>query len=258
MTGVLGKLSPFSTPADTQTAGHPSTADRTRPAATPVGFVSPILHFVAVVPLSIWLALGGAVALAAAAGAAAVRSGFLVRRQAGQFAALNEAAMTDALTGILNRRGFIAAADRELARSRRYERPFVLAYVDVRGLKAVNDSEGHRAGDKLIQTAAQLLADCARADDVVGRLGGDEMALVLAEQGREGAVAATDRISAEVAIRRAALGLQSRWDLTVGTAAYPQDGETIDELLRVADARLYEQRGIEIRDGVPAGIPARR
>jgi GGDEF domain-containing protein len=81
---------------------------------------------------------------------------------------------------------------------------------------------------------------------------------LLAEQGPEGAAVVTKRIAAEVAVRRDALGLQSRWDLTVGTAAYPQDGETIDELLRVADARLYEQRGIEIREGVPAGMPAPR
>jgi diguanylate cyclase (GGDEF)-like protein len=257
-TGLLGSLPLHSTSASTNAFTHPTAADPTRRATAPVGFVSPILHFVAVVPLSIWLALGGSLALAAVAAAVALRSSVRARRQAGRFAALNEAATTDALTGILNRRGFVAAAERELARSRRYERPFVLAYVDVRGLKAVNDSEGHRAGDKLIQTAAGLLADCARADDVVGRLGGDEMALILAEQGPEGAAAATERIAAEVAVRRAELGLESRWDLTVGTAAYPEDGETIDELLQVADTRLYEQRGIEIRDGVAAGLPAPR
>ena len=155
--------------------------------------------------------------------------------------------MTDPLTGILNRRGFIEAVDRELARARRYNRPFVLCYVDVRGLKAVNDTEGHRAGDELLKVAAGMLASSARADDVVGRLGGDEMGLLLAEQGAGGAVAVTRRIAGEVLVHREAMGLRSSWDLTIGTAAYPEDGETVDELLRTADERLYEQRGIEIR-----------
>jgi GGDEF domain-containing protein len=55
------------------------------------------------------------------------------------------------------------------------------------------------------------------------------------------------RIRAAVPVRRAELGLHSRWDLTVGTATFPEDGETFDELLQAADRRLYEQRGIELR-----------
>ena len=213
----------------------------------PQGVPAAIEHFVEVVPLAIWIALGAALALAAVAGAAAVWSGHRVRRQAGKFAALSQAAMTDPLTGVLNRRGFTEAADRELARAKRYDRPLVLAYIDVRGLKGVNDTEGHRAGDQLLKETAGLLASSARADDVVGRLGGDEMGLLLVEQGSEGAAAVTQRIAAEVATRREALGLRTPWDLTIGTATYPGDGETVDELLRTADRRLYEQRGIEIR-----------
>ena len=147
---------------------------------------------------------------------------------------------------MLNRRGFLEAAERELARARRYGRPFVLAYVDVRGLKAVNDTEGHLAGDGLLKDAAGLLRESARADDVVGRLGGDEMALLLAEQGAEGAIAVTSRISSQVPVRRRALRLRSHWDLTIGTATFPRDGGTVDELLATADRRLYEQRGIAL------------
>jgi GGDEF domain-containing protein len=81
---------------------------------------------------------------------------------------------------------------------------------------------------------------------VVGRIGGDEMGMLLVEQGPEGASAVTDPIAARVLGRRAALGLRSSWDLTIGTAAFPQDGETFDDLLRAADLRLYEQRGIRL------------
>jgi diguanylate cyclase (GGDEF)-like protein len=208
---------------------------------------SVIQRFVRVVPEAVWLALAGALLLAAVAGAAAVWSGARVRRQSGRFAEMSVAALTDPLTGLLNRRGFIEAADRELERARRYGRPLAIAYVDVQGLKAVNDTEGHLAGDRLLCATARLLTDSARANDVVGRLGGDEMGVLLVEQTPEGAEAATSRIEAEVLDRRAAIGLRSRWDLTVGTSTFPEDGETVDELLRAADLRLYEQRGIEIR-----------
>jgi diguanylate cyclase (GGDEF)-like protein len=200
-----------------------------------------------VVPAAIWVVLAAAVLFAAMAGAVAVWSGRRVRSHAAQLAAMSAAALTDPLTGVLNRRGFAEAVERELARARRYGRPFVLAYVDVRGLKAVNDTEGHRAGDALLREAAQLLQDSARADDVVGRIGGDEMGLLLVEQAPEDIAAVTDRIEEQVLGRKAAMSLRSSWDLTIGTATFPEDGETFDELLRAADLRLYEQRGISLQ-----------
>ncbi len=205
-----------------------------------------------VVPPTIWLALAAALAFGALGTGWALYSGHRVRRQAGAFAAMSTAALTDQLTGVLNRRGFLEAVEREFARARRYERGFVLAYVDVRGLKGVNDTEGHRAGDELLKEAARLLQDSARADDVVGRLGGDEMGLLLVEQGAEGADAVRRRVAAEVPARREKLGLHSSWDLTIGTASFPDDGETVDDLLRIADLRLYEQRGIDLIDRATA------
>jgi diguanylate cyclase (GGDEF)-like protein len=205
-----------------------------------------------VVPPVIWLALAAALAVGGLSAGWAVHSRHRVRRQAGALAAMSTAALTDQLTGVLNRRGFLEAVERELARAKRYDRGFVLAYVDVRGLKGVNDTEGHRAGDELLKEAASLLQDSARADDVVGRLGGDEMGLLLVEQGAEGADAVRRRVAAQVPLRREKLSLHSSWDLTIGTAAYPEDGETVDDLLRVADLRLYEQRGIDLIDRAPA------
>jgi diguanylate cyclase (GGDEF)-like protein len=207
---------------------------------------SVIERIVGVIPGLVWLALGISLALAALAGGAALRSTRRVRRQAGQFAEVTAAALTDSLTGVLNRRGFLDAVERELARAKRYDRPFVLAYVDVRGLKAVNDTEGHLAGDELLRQAALLLRDSARADDVVGRIGGDEMGLLLAEQGAEGAAVVMNRIAVQVPERREAMGLRSHWDLTIGTATYPTDGETVTDLLATADRRLYQQRGIAL------------
>ncbi len=213
----------------------------------PLGVPAPIEHLVNRVPEALWIALASALALAGVGGAAAVRSTRRARRQAGEYAAVAAVALTDPLTGVLNRRGFGDVADRELARARRYRTPFVLAYVDVRGLKAVNDSEGHLAGDAVIRQVAQLLSDSVRTEDAVGRLGGDELALLLTGQSATGADAVLERIEARVPACRAELGLDTAWDITIGTASFPADGATFEELVATADRRLYEQRGIQLR-----------
>jgi diguanylate cyclase (GGDEF)-like protein len=206
-----------------------------------------LTQVVKVIPTAVWIALAAALAIALACAAAALRSSRRARRREREFVAISAAAQTDPLTGILNRRGFMDAAERELARASRYDRPFVLAYVDVRGLKAVNDTEGHLMGDELIKTVAGLMKESARADDVVGRIGGDEFALLLGEQTADGAVPVVRRINAHVEERRAEMEIRVPWELTIGIAAFPHDGTTLEELLGVADRRLYEQRGIALR-----------
>lgn len=220
-----------------QPAGHV----RAAALSTPVLF-----RFVHSIPWYVWLIIGAALLLAAIAGAGALRASLVARRQQLALAAVTAEALIDPLTGVLNRRGFLDAAERELARAQRYGRPFVLAYADIRGLKAVNDTQGHLAGDKLIRHATEVLEASARADDVVGRLGGDEFGLLLVEQTQEGAEVVTTRIRDTLPARRAKLGIDVPWDVTIGTAAFPEDGRDVDELLRAADRRLYEQRGITL------------
>ncbi len=225
---------------------HPSSGGSAFQPITTAG--QEVIHdIVKVIPTAVWFALGAAFALMLAFAGLAFRSGRRARRREKEFAAISAAALTDALTGILNRRGFTEAAERELARASRYERPFVLAYVDVRGLKTVNDTEGHLMGDELIKTVAGLMKESARADDVVGRIGGDEFALLLGEQTAESAGPVVRRIKAHVAEARAAMEISVPWELTIGMASFPDDGATLEELLNVADRRLYEQRGIALR-----------
>ena len=215
--------------------------------SAPLALPRTIERLVRVVPRAVWLALLATLALAAAAALVAIRAARRGRRQARAIAAAEQIAVTDPLTGVLNRRGFGEAVERELARARRHDHPFALAYLDVRGLKAVNDGDGHLVGDELIRHVANLLRDCARAGDVIGRLGGDEFGLLLAEQSAEGAAIVRRRLHAEVPARRAAIDTDLPWDLTIGTAAYPEDGETFQTLLSAADRRLYAQRGIQLR-----------
>ena len=199
------------------------------------------------IPSWVWWTLAGLASLALVFAALALRSSLRARRTERKFLAISAAAQTDALTGIPNRRGFMDAANRELARAARYDRPFVVAYVDVRGLKAVNDTEGHLVGDDLLKAVAGLMKESARADDVVGRIGGDEFALLLAEQTTDSAEPVLRRIRGRVDEHRAAMEIRVPWELTIGVAAFPEDGTTFEELLGVADRRLYEQRGIALR-----------
>jgi diguanylate cyclase (GGDEF)-like protein len=199
------------------------------------------------VPQGAWIALGLALLVALIAALVAAISGLSARRRAREIATVSAAALTDPLTGALNRRGFTEAVERELDRARRYDRGFALAFVDIRGLKAVNDSEGHLAGDELLRQATGLLRDSARAHDVVGRIGGDELGLLLVEQSPESAAMIVDRIREQVPDQRELSGSKVDWDLTIGTATFPEDGETFEDLLDIADRRLYEQRGIALR-----------
>ncbi len=205
-----------------------------------------IQRFVSSVPTWLWIVLAVSLGLAVIGGVAALAYRHRARETAAEVGAVTAAALTDPLTGVLNRRGFNDAAERELARARRYRHPAALAFVDVRGLKAVNDSQGHVAGDQLLRTVAALLKESARTHDLVGRIGGDELVVLLAEQSEAGAAAMARRVRAQVPVQQAALGFDADWDVTIGTATFPEDGQTLEDLLQVADRRLYRQRGIEV------------
>lgn len=208
------------------------------------GTVARLIRFI---PTWIWILMGTLLLLAASAGAAAAWSAREAKHSAALVAEVSAAALTDPLTGVLNRRGFVNAFERELDRARRYGRPLALAFLDVRGLKTVNDRYGHLAGDRLLKDVAGLLQESARAHDVVGRIGGDELAVLLPEQSAAGVARVVQRVRAQVPRRRSMLGFGSDWDLTVGVSLFPEDGDAVEDLFGTADRRLYEQRGIELR-----------
>jgi Diguanylate cyclase, GGDEF domain len=125
------------------------------------------------VAVSRWITVTGMIA------GAAVVVRVLRERADGLLSALREAALTDHLTGLYNRRAFEAAAGRELARVRRGSATVSLVMMDVDRFKEVNDRFGHASGDELLTMVAQVLREQVRAVDVVARLGGDEFAALL-------------------------------------------------------------------------------
>ena len=155
--------------------------------------------------------------------------------------ALHTAATRDELTGALNRRGWFGLAEQELERARRHGSERVLLFVDVDGLKLVNDVLGHREGDRAVTDAGRLLTAAFRASDLVGRLGGDEFVLMLGEGGD--AAVAEHRLSQALSEHNATSGRSFELRLSVGTERWtPAAPCTLDELVRRADAVMYASK----------------
>jgi len=148
---------------------------------------------------------------------------------------------TDDLTGVANRRHFLAQGERELRRARRYGRPIAALMVDIDRFKAINDTHGHAAGDAVLRGMGRVLRATLREIDIIGRLGGEEFAAVLPETGRVGALDAAERVRA--AVEGMAVPFERkelRCTVSVGVAlAAGADGEMLDQLLQWADSALY-------------------
>jgi len=158
----------------------------------------------------------------------------LHHRQRGELARVSRA---DPLTDCLNRRGFQERLEAELANAERHGHPISLIVIDLDGFKAVNDREGHAAGDALLIWTVHQITESVRPLDAVGRLGGDEFAVVLP---------ATDHDEAGEVARRIEVALAARTPASTGAAAYPVCGTNAAELHAYADARLYEaKRGVQ-------------
>ena len=146
------------------------------------------------------------------------------------------AAVTDALTGLLNRRGFEQRFQEEIQRAERADRELAVIIVDCDGLKAINDRGGHELGDNVLLSVARCLRAGKRSGDIAARLGGDEFAVLLPEIDPPGALAAGERLRASLVENTLGGQLVTA---TFGIASYPADGRTRTDLLRAADQALY-------------------
>src|ERR1700724_2533219 len=148
-------------------------------------------------------------------------------------------AVTDPLTGLHNRRLFGEAFEKELNRARRYALPLGLVIVDLHRFKEVNDKYGHPRGDDVLRAAATTLKKALRTSDSAFRIGGDEFALLLPQTDADQTLALSRRIETVFAETLQALQLSISVNMDHGVANFPQDGEQADQLIRVADERLY-------------------
>ena len=166
-------------------------------------------------------------------------------------AALDRASFeADELTGVLRRLTGLPALQREIDRSRRAGDDFVLGFLDVDGLKQVNDTLGHLAGDQILWTVAALLRASLRSYDVIVRFGGDEFAYSVAGATLEAAEARFDKLARSLA------GAAPGHTVTVGFAELRAD-DTLESLLARADADLYgRRRRSRNGNGRPAAGPS--
>jgi len=157
---------------------------------------------------------------------------------------LEKLATRDDLTQLYNRRYFFERLEREMATARSFERPLAVILLDLDGLKSINDSRGHRAGDLALANFGRLLLAQTRASDVPARIGGDEFAIILPDTTQAAADAAVARLNAGME-GADLLGEQDAdvkiW-ASLGVAGYPWDAETADELIQQADAAMYANK----------------
>jgi two-component system, cell cycle response regulator len=156
----------------------------------------------------------------------------------------------DPLTGLANRRFVLTQLGGMVSGARRHDRPLTIAVIDIDHFKAVNDSRGHAEGDRVLAAVAHALRDHLRAEDQLGRLGGEEFLALLPETDARAAHRAAEKMRASVA--------ETGVTISVGWATW--DGETADELLSRADDALYAAKahGRNCVKGAPATLHRRR
>jgi diguanylate cyclase (GGDEF)-like protein len=162
-------------------------------------------------------------------------------------------AVTDPLTGLYNRRLFTETFEKELNRARRYGLPLGIVILDLHRFKEVNDKHGHPRGDEVLRAAATTLRKALRTSDSAFRIGGDEFALLLPQTDNAQALALSRRVEVVFAEILQPMQLSVGVSIDHGVANFPQDGEQTDQLIRVADERLYHLKHANHEKSAAAG-----
>ena len=192
-----------------------------------------------------WLPEWGGAAVVVQYGAI-VFVGAVVLTAAGRFAEAQTIALYDRLTHLYRREVVMDALTREIRRAARVRESVTVVMIDVDQFKAVNDSVGHQAGDRVLDEVGRRLAEAGRAVDWLGRYGGDEFLAVLAATGRGGAVQAAERLRAAVSALPITVAGRASHAITVSAGVATYDGSeewpTAEQLVGAADAALYRAK----------------
>jgi diguanylate cyclase (GGDEF)-like protein len=156
---------------------------------------------------------------------------------------------TDPLTGLANYRRLIESVELEIKRYGRSGRPFAILFLDLDGLKKINDAHGHMVGSRALCRLADVLRAHCRQLDTPARFGGDEFAVVLPET----TSAQAQQIATRIRERIASDGESPPISAAVGSAVFPDDGESIEKLLSAADRALYGMKRLSAAATSPQG-----
>src|SRR5438105_6530577 len=150
--------------------------------------------------------------------------------------------LVDELTGLPNRRAFIALSEQALKLAMRMERDVLMIFIDVDHLKYINDTYGHLAGDRALIDTARVLRESCREADIIARLGGDEFVALLTVDSDQTGELVCDRIKSRVAAHNQEINRGHELSLSVGATRSKAEGTMLADLLAQADTALYEQK----------------
>jgi diguanylate cyclase (GGDEF)-like protein len=157
-------------------------------------------------------------------------------------AALENLSLIDELTGLYNRRGFMAVTEQHLAAIRRNKNVPVVLYADLDGLKKINDSRGHAEGDRALQKTADILKETFRTSDIIARLGGDEFVVLAAIGGDESVESLTERLQEAFRLHNSLSTLPYDLSISVGVVHFDTDETSIEDVTARADRSMYEDK----------------
>lgn len=151
-----------------------------------------------------------------------------------------ELATHDHLTGIFNRRAFYERAHAEIERSRRFDRPLSVAYIDLDNFKNINDLHGHSTGDRLLCLVALVIRTHIRSVDIFARIGGDEFVILFPETGRDVVQSVAEKVIDNL---RTVMDV-NRWQVTssIGIVTFEKPPVNVDEILRLSDMVMYRAK----------------
>jgi diguanylate cyclase (GGDEF)-like protein/PAS domain S-box-containing protein len=157
---------------------------------------------------------------------------------------LEKNAKTDFLTGLFNRRHFMGLANQELHRAIRFSNPMSILMVDLDNFKRINDTHGHKSGDNVLKKFSDVCRLAFREIDIIGRIGGEEFAILLPETSRDQAIEAAERLRTRIATTNISTDQDLAIEFTVstGVASLSSEDDTLDVLLSHADNALYKAK----------------
>jgi len=157
---------------------------------------------------------------------------------------LRESSLTDELTGLMNRRGFITLSEKQLQISKRYKKHFSILFLDLNDMKTINDAFGHKMGDLALTDAADILKKTFRSSDIIARIGGDEFTVLMVEsENPDIQKSAVENILRNVRIHNKKMKRSYKLSFSIGIASFdPKNPSSIDDLLVQADTLMYDNK----------------
>jgi diguanylate cyclase (GGDEF)-like protein/PAS domain S-box-containing protein len=156
---------------------------------------------------------------------------------------LRSLSLVDELTGLLNRRGFLTVGQQTLTLAPRLEGPLLLIFVDLDRMKTINDTLGHREGDRALIDTAKILRTTYRDADIIARLGGDEFTVLAMGNSKKDTAVLAARLENQVEAHNATGHRSYQLSVSVGIVPYnPESRQSLDELIALADAAMYENK----------------